>query len=64
MSLRIRFGILMEVIMDNKTLKEIKLLCLKHQKKNFDCESCTMYRFCMDNFSNYPSGWKIEEKSK
>lgn len=54
----------MGVIMDNKTLKEIKLLCLKHQKKNFDCESCTMYRFCMDNFSNYPSGWKIEEKSK
>ena len=43
------------------TLGEIKDICLKHQKQNRDCETCSIYKFCnYEMATSYPSGWKIE----
>ena len=51
--------------MEDLKLSEIKEICLKHQKQNCDCESCKIYRFCLDNFTcNYPSGWELEDEKE
>lgn len=47
-------------VTENTTVKEIHDICLKHQKQNRDCESCPIYRFCMQMTISYPSGWKLE----
>ena len=47
-------------VTENTTVKEIQDNCLKHQQQNRDCESCPIYTFCIRNFSEYPSGWKLE----
>ena len=47
-------------ITEETTLKEIYNICSKHLGQAKDCESCSIYTFCIRNFSEYPSGWKLE----
>ena len=45
------------------TLEEIKNICINHLGHARDCETCPVYKFCIKNFSEYPSGWKLEDSA-
>lgn len=49
--------------LENKTLGDIKSICTKHLGSARDCETCPIYTFCIRNFNEYPSGWKLEDKN-
>lgn len=47
----------------NLTLDKIKSICTNHLGQSRDCETCPVYKFCIKNFSEYPSGWKLEDSA-
>ena len=47
-------------ITEKTTLKDIYNICTAHLGQSKDCESCPIYTFCIRNFNEYPSGWKLE----
>lgn len=51
--------------LEELTLKDVSLVCWEHQRFGRDCETCSLYEFCMKQLTTtYPSGWKLDGEVK